>query len=236
MRGLTTLGTICMRLYYLTAEEWAEKSIKERRLKISLFQDLNDPFELLPHTLPSREHRQVAEVLRNHLSRQRGVICFSTDWQNPVMWAHYGAKHYGICLGFDIPDELAMRVSYEPNRLDDFNIDLSAPHAGVTPDMVKAMLLTKFEAWRYENEYRVMAELEEVDADGKYYADFGEALMLREVVIGVRCETTQQQVAEWIGDLGNEVEIRKARLAFKQFKIVEQLKQPVLVAGHIKTN
>ncbi|MBB5543336.1 DUF2971 domain-containing protein [Paraburkholderia fungorum] len=223
-----------MRLYYLTAEKWAKKSIEERRLKISLFEELNDPFELVPHILPTREHRKVAEVLRKHLSTQRGVICFSTDWQNPLMWAHYGAKHYGICLGFDIPDELAMRVSYEPNRLD-FNIDLSAPNAGVTPEMVKAMLLTKFEAWRYENEYRVMAELQDKDKDGRYYADFGEHLMLREVVIGVRCEISQRQVAEWIGELGDGVEIRKARLAFKQFKITEQLKQPVLVAGHSKT-
>ncbi|MCT7004674.1 hypothetical protein M1709_24440, partial [Salmonella enterica subsp. enterica serovar Carrau] len=60
-------------------------------------------------------------------------------------------------------------------------------------------------------------------------------LMLREVVIGVRCEISQRQVAEWIGELGDGVEIRKARLAFKQFKITEQLKQPVLVAGHSKT-
>ncbi|AIP72577.1 DUF2971 domain-containing protein [Burkholderia pseudomallei] len=223
-----------MRLYYLTAEKWARKSIDERRLKISLFEELNDPFELLPHVLPSREHRKIAEVLRKYLSKQRGVICFSTDWQNPVMWAHYGAKHYGICLGFDVPDELAMRVSYESNRLD-FNIDLSAPNAGVTPEMVKAMLLTKFEAWRYENEYRVMAELQDKDADGHYYADFGENLTLREVIIGVRCAISQREVAQWIGDLGYDVEIRKARLAFKQFKITEQLKQAVFLAGHSRS-
>jgi hypothetical protein len=149
------------------------------------------------------------------------------------MWAHYGAKHYGICLGFDVPDELAMRISYEPNRLD-FKIDLSISNAGITPEMVKAMLLTKFEAWRYENEYRVMAELRDRDEDGHYYADFGEHLMLREVIVGVRCSTTQGQVAEWIGDWGYDVEIRKARLAFKQFRITEQLQQPVLLAGGVR--
>ncbi|RAR48277.1 hypothetical protein C7401_15229 [Paraburkholderia unamae] len=147
------------------------------------------------------------------------------------MWAHYGAKHYGVCLGFDIPDKLAMRVSYEPNRLE-FDIDLSAHNAGVGPDMVKAMLLTKFDAWRYENEYRVIAELKDQDTDGHFYADFGEHMMLREVVIGVRCDTSQREVAEWIGNLGHDVEIRKARLAFKQFKITEQLQKPALVAGH----
>lgn len=223
-----------MRLYYLTAEKWAKKIIVERRLKISLFEELNDPFELLPHILPSREHRKVVETLRKHLSGQRGVICFSTDWENPVMWAHYGAKHYGLCLGFEIPDEFAMRVSYEPSRLD-FDVDLSAFNAGISPEMVKAMLLTKFEAWRYENEYRVISELREKDTDGHYYADFGESLVLREVIIGVRCETSRREVARWIGTLGHDVEIRKARLAFKEFKITEDLRRAGFVAGHGKT-
>jgi hypothetical protein len=220
-----------MRLYYLTAEKWAQKTIEERRMKISLFEELNDPFELLPHVLPTQQHRKVAEILRAHLSKQRGVICFSPDWQNPVMWAHYGAKHYGMCLGFDIPNHLAMRVSYEPNRLN-FDIDLSAHNAGVTPEMVQAMLLTKFEAWRYEGEYRVMADLQDKDQnDGHYYAEFGDHMILREVIIGVRCETSQKEVVTWVGAIGHDVEIRKARLAFNEFKIVQQLQLPVIVAG-----
>ncbi|MBN3816748.1 DUF2971 domain-containing protein [Paraburkholderia sp. Se-20369] len=219
-----------MRLYYLTAEKWAKKIIEERRMKISLFEELNDPFELLPHILSTQQHRKVAEVLRQHLSKQHGVICFSTHWRSPVMWAHYGNKHYGMCLGFDVPGELAMKISYEPNRLD-FDIDLTAHDAGVTPEMVRAMLLTKFDAWRYEGEYRVMADLQDREQDGHYYADLGDHLALREVIIGARCEASQEQVASWIGDIGHDVEIRKARLAFKEFKIVEQRNRPVLVTG-----
>ncbi|MFP3549771.1 hypothetical protein SB861_03515 [Paraburkholderia sp. SIMBA_049] len=60
-----------MRLYFLTAKEWAEKVILERRLKISLFKDLNDPFELLPHILPTKDHRRIAKILREHFSIQR---------------------------------------------------------------------------------------------------------------------------------------------------------------------
>jgi len=219
-----------MRLYYLTAQKWARKVIEERRVKISLFDDLNDPFELLPHVLPSAKHRAVADILRQHLSRQRGVICFSTDWNSPVMWAHYGDKHYGLCLGFDVPDELVMQVSYEPGRLK-FDMDPSKYNAGVTPEMVRSMLLTKFEAWRYENEHRVMSDLETKDEDGRYYADFGPTLRLREVVIGVRCKTTQQEVASWVGAMKHGVQIRKARLAFNEFKIVEQKRKRVVTAG-----
>jgi len=91
------------------------------------------------------------------------------------MWAHYGDKHNGVCLRFDVPDELVMQVSYEPSRLK-FDIDPSKHNAGVTPEMVKSILLTKFEAWRYENEYRVMSDLKTKDEDGRYYADFGPTL------------------------------------------------------------
>lgn len=195
-----------------------------------MFGELNDPFELLPHVLPTKNHRKVAEILRDHLARQRGVICFSTNWQSPVMWAHYGHKHYGMCLGFDVPDELAMQISYEPKRLK-FDLDTSKFNAGITPEIVKAMLLTKFEAWRYEGEFRVMADLKDQEKDGHYYADFGETLLLREVIIGVRCETSQQEVASWIGAIGHAIEIRKARLAFNDFKVVEQKMQPVILAG-----
>lgn len=219
-----------MRLYYLTAEEWAERVIRERRLKISLFDDLNDPFELLAHHLPTPQHRKVAGVLRQHFSSQRGVICFSTGWSNPVMWAHYGRKHHGICLGFDVSDELAMQISYEPERLR-MDIDLTRPHAGLSHETVQRMLLTKFDAWRYENEYRVMAELKDQDPNGLYYTNFSESLRLCEVVLGVRCQITQEEVATWVGDLTNTVEIRKARLAFKTFEVVEQHNQPMILAG-----
>ncbi len=25
-------------------------------------------------------------------------------WSNPVIWAHYGDKHRGLCLGFEVPE------------------------------------------------------------------------------------------------------------------------------------
>jgi hypothetical protein len=129
--------------------------------------------------------------------------------------------------------EQAADNRYDPKRLK-FDLDTSKVNAGITPGIVKAMLLTKFEAWRYEGEFRVMADLKEQEKDGHYYyyyADFGETLLLREVIIGVRCETSQQEVASWIGAIGHAIEMRKARLAFNDFKVLEQKMQPVILAG-----
>jgi hypothetical protein len=55
--------------------------------------------------------------------------------------------------------------------------------------------------------------------------------MLREVIIGIRCASSQQEVASWIGQIGHDVEIRKSRLAFNEFKVVEQKMQPVILLG-----
>jgi hypothetical protein len=63
-----------MRLYYLTAQKWAKKIVEERRIKVSLLDDLNDPFELLPHVLPSAKHRIVVDILRQHLPRQPRLL------------------------------------------------------------------------------------------------------------------------------------------------------------------
>jgi hypothetical protein len=160
-------------------------------MKLSRFSELNDPFELTPHALRTPEDRAANKILRELFSEKRGVICFSTDWHNPVMWAHYGDKHYDMCLGFDVPDTLALKVSYKPTRLK-FDVELSALNAGLNIKKIEAMLLTKLEARRYEKERRVMADLQDKDAmTGLYFTDFGEQLMLREVIIGVRCETSQ---------------------------------------------
>lgn len=41
-----------MRVYCMTSHEVAaEHILPERRMKVSLFADLNDPFELKPHAL-----------------------------------------------------------------------------------------------------------------------------------------------------------------------------------------
>jgi hypothetical protein len=38
-----------MRVYKFLTAEFGMKSLREKRLKISIFDDLNDPFDLLPY-------------------------------------------------------------------------------------------------------------------------------------------------------------------------------------------
>ena len=74
-----------MRVYYLTNEKYALDAIENRWLKASLFDDFNDPFELLAFNLSNKEQRKVWNNFRNYFSTKSGLVCFSSQWQNPVM-------------------------------------------------------------------------------------------------------------------------------------------------------
>jgi hypothetical protein len=50
-----------MRVYNFLAAQWAEDDLAKNRIKISRFDDLNDPFELLAAQLRSRDPRWTAE-------------------------------------------------------------------------------------------------------------------------------------------------------------------------------
>src|SRR5260370_7015469 len=50
-------------------------------------------------------------------TRIQGLICFSSSWKDPVIWAHYSDKHKGLCLGFEIPKRLGRKVRNVKKRL-----------------------------------------------------------------------------------------------------------------------
>lgn len=211
-----------MRLYYMTSLDVGLIILRERRLKLSEFKDLNDPFELLAVSLEDKLVRKMAKALREHWSSTIGVICFSDNWKSPVMWAHYGAKHYGVCLGFDVPDDAGLigKVDYSPTRLA-IELDKLNPTEAVTLDFLKALLHTKALEWEYEREYRVMADLSHREGPNNFaFVDFGPNLLLREVILGCRCTASIGAIAKATGRHTKSVQVLRARPAFREFAMV----------------
>src|SRR5713101_1589714 len=106
-----------MRAYKFLDAHFGLKSLYEKRLKQSRIHELNDPFELTPYVLTDPVLRKAFLTTRDDLSNNRGVLCFSAAWRDPVIWAHYSDKHRGLCLGFEIPDDIGKRTNYIPRRL-----------------------------------------------------------------------------------------------------------------------
>src|SRR5260370_7577223 len=92
-----------MRVYKFLSCKSGLRAVRERRLKISEVRSLNDPFELLPFDLSDPELRKWVISSRDEIGKNRGLLCFSQHWHNPVLWAHYAGSNNGLSLGFDFP-------------------------------------------------------------------------------------------------------------------------------------
>lgn len=211
-----------MRVYHFVSEEHGLDDLRRQRLKIATLNELNDPFELFGVNLADPAMRHAFRRMKDELATNRGLLCFSENWSNPVQWSHYAAKHSGLCLGFDVPDHHLERVSYSRKRL---VVAAEALHSSgqLDVDTVKRFLFTKYSHWRYENEVRCFVSLEDRDPTiGLYFADFSESLRLTTVIVGSRSSVSRATLNEAIGQSSPGVETFKVRLAFNTFKVVRQ--------------
>lgn len=208
-----------MRVYHLTSQKWALEAIKLRRLKVSRFSDLNDPFELLGLELKTKEEKKAFNKLKDEINDLIGPICFSKNWDNPVLWSHYGDKHKGICLGFDILDDWAYEIDYVGERLKD---DLEG-HIDKMSEKIfgNKLLTTKFDHWRYEEEVRMILNLKDMTYEkALHFLPFCEGLKLKEVIVGPRCDLKLANIKNTMSPSDMNVKLIKSRLAFRSFKVV----------------
>src|SRR5580700_220230 len=157
-----------MRVYKFLNCKFGLKAIRERRLKISEVGTLNDPFDLLPFDLSDPTIRKGVLASRHEIGKNNGLLCFSRHWHNPVLWAHYAESHRGLCLGFDIPDEIQQAVTYVEKPIKLTHLDY---------EIANKMAFTKYDHWRYEEEVRAWATLQE-KSGFHYFYDFGDKLRL----------------------------------------------------------
>lgn len=105
------------RAYHFISLQHGLDDLRRQHLKISRLDDLNDPFELWAIAQPDRRVRQALKNTKDEMAQQCGLLCFSLDWHNPLLWSHYADRHRGIALGFDIDDQILDRfLTGEPDQ------------------------------------------------------------------------------------------------------------------------
>lgn len=206
-----------MRVYKFLDAKFGLKSLAEKRLKIPKFDDLNDPFELIPYNLKNPKHRWALKAMRSQLAQKRGMLCFSTTWRDPVLWAHYADKHRGLCIGFELPEghEQFRKVEYVPKRL-------PFPKSPTVND-TRTILFTKYDSWKYEKEVRVFLALNDAE-NGLYFKNFDLTLRPVIVIAGARCPLSEGELARALGSLARQVKVTKARAGFTKFEIVRDIR------------
>ena len=208
-----------MRAYYLTSEQWGLEAIKLRRLKLSLFNEMNDPFELLGVELRTKKDRTEFHQLKEDMNQSIGALCFSRNWDNPVLWSHYGDRHRGLCLGFDLLD-WTFPIRYQGKRLTE---EIEKKLSGKNHEtMGNRILTTKYRHWRYEDEVRMIVQLvHAVHENNMYFLPFCKALRLREVIVGPRCDLGLQDLRRLVSPQDQGVRLTKSRLAFRAYKVIK---------------
>ena len=218
-----------MRLYYLTSTKWAKVAVTDQRLKLSLFPSVNDPFELLGGALGDRRARRIFQYVKQAFSERYGLICLSETWRSPVMWAHYGDRHAGVALGFDVPETAAHRVDYAGARLKDL-LGRKPALGDVTHKTLMKLVCTKATDWAYERERRVFDTLETAprDVKGNHFLPFNnDYFALREVLIGANSDWTIAEAAKAVAWTKHGIRVARVRPAFDRFEMCIQQREGV---------
>jgi hypothetical protein len=170
--------------YHFLSSRDAMTDLERKMIKVSRIVNLNDLFELRPYLSINRDKRSQLEKLRSQIAKTYGMVCFSSDWQEPLLWGHYADRNRGIALGFEvISKRWAVRtVNYPPKRERDPFGDKKVIGED---EYIFALGYTKYANWAYENEQRFFIKLDDcVNIEGNYFLPFGSDLLLRSVILG----------------------------------------------------
>jgi hypothetical protein len=208
-----------MRIYKFLKKEFAIKSLRERRLMISRVSGLNDPFEFFPFAIHKKGQRMALDMTIGELNGTTGVMCFSSTWNNPVMWSHYADQHRGICLGFDIPDKYRKKIKYVAKRQPFSSFEGKSEKTKLKE--MDRLLFTKFKDWRYEKEVRISVRLDkDTEEKGLYFKEWDEKLKLVEVIVGARSVTCRREIERELTGYAETVKLIRAAASAVHFEVV----------------
>lgn len=219
---------VTRRVYKFVRSTYGIKSLEKKRLKVTLIEELNDPFDISAVDTTDPGVARAVSDLVTQLKGKIGLICLSRNWDNILLWSHYGDSHTGICLGFDISEgesgtNYGVEVLYQPNplqirRREDVNFDLA-----------NRLLRTKHESWSYEQEVRMFVSLDDPpDAEGLRWIEFGPSLEIREIIIGAQCNPAEsRRIEEVVGKIfGDSLEVWWAGMRPDAFLLVKENHPP----------
>jgi hypothetical protein len=124
------------------------------------------------------------ETERELLKRyDKGVCCFSSVYDNPLLWSHYADQHRGMCIGYDLirnPKPIFHKVIYGGNRIVKTSLIINAvinDDSEANKILDQNILLRKASPWSYEKEWRIIGQR------GLHHSP----LRLIEITFGLRC-------------------------------------------------
>jgi hypothetical protein len=216
-----------VRAYHLTSAEHGISSIGLNRLKVARFSEVNDPFELMALNFHKRGIRQMLRHFKDSQNSKTGLLCFSRNWTDPVLWSHYATKHKGICLGFDLRVGIEVQGVVYAEKRPRMESGTHEDPPSIPTDLHDLLLRTKFIGWKYEQELRRFVDLSKAKQEkGLYFLPFDEDLRLKEVILGERNDLSLEAIRKLTKATNPGAVVFKTRLERRSFRIVGDGKYP----------
>lgn len=163
------------------------------------------------------------EIRQELLSQyQKGILCFSSRGNCPLMWSHYADEHHGICIGYSIPHDFPVEVhpvSYGGSRV----INASDIEGMITGDSAKqkivdkSLLFSKSIDWNYEDEWRM------IGPRGLAYS----SLKLDDITFGMRCpESVRFAIIKCLEKRSEEIEFYEILQSYTDYSLHKGLIDP----------
>lgn len=156
------------------------------------------------------------------IDEQYRVYCLAEKFDCELMWAHYAASHSGVVIAYRTDNPLfcsALRVRYA-EKYPAFSL------ASKSPDDTIGPLLTKSAAWRYEQEFRLVAQ-EKAFASGKdtLCADSHfvsrPSRSIESITLGcLASDATISKVQKLVAASGEKITLRRAHRALDRYQLV----------------
>lgn len=211
---------------YLPADS-AIKTIEGKSFRVSRLRELNDPFEWVPGLDPVQPQAEdLAKWCMNRFLDQMnnvfGIISFSKEIHDSVLWGHYADSHRGIAFEVDhILNDCLHEVTYSDDRpvIDPRWIHDKQFETRLA-DTFMGFWHQKSSGWAYEKERRAIAKLKDCRTSGGMFFQDIPTDFLKRVILGVRCTAGAAYVRRAL-DLNGfaSVEVVQASQDNKTYKI-----------------
>jgi hypothetical protein len=191
----------------------------------------NDPeyfFEVYKTNLPL-SYREFVVSFLDDLSKKFGFLCLSKSAVNILMWSHYSEKHAGVTLGFETEK---MSVQQKHLAFVDYHKDRIKIAPTMDPEHERnegeweKLLRRKHVDWSYEEEVRILGELNDVNQQGEYPVPFPKEA-LTEVLFGWKCKR-RQEIIDQCKAKNYSCEFHQMRPHENEFVLVpEKIEEPI---------
>lgn len=153
---------------------------------------------------------KIRQEMKEYYNRA-GMYCLSETRDDILMWSHYADDHRGYCIQFEAKNRTpvfgaAQKVTYSASYpvtdlLDDNNVKRT-----------ELALLTKYEGWSYEKEWRIIHLAHDENPPAWGLKDYPMQLM-KKVILGARMqEDHKRSIKSWIGQRREPVSLMQAQL------------------------